>query len=48
MKALLDTHAFLWWVLDKPELSKTARDFIVNSNVTIQLHPIFERSGLLR
>jgi PIN domain nuclease of toxin-antitoxin system len=25
MRLLLDTHAFLWWVLDAPELSKKAR-----------------------
>ncbi|MCP5099492.1 MAG: type II toxin-antitoxin system VapC family toxin [Chloroflexi bacterium] len=28
MKALLDTHTFLWWNLDSPKLSTTARDFI--------------------
>ena len=28
MKALLDTHTFLWWNLDAPQLSETARDFI--------------------
>lgn len=28
MKALLDTHTFLWWNLDDPRLSQTARDFI--------------------
>ena len=25
---LLDTHALLWWLLDSPELSRTARDAI--------------------
>ena len=25
MRLLLDTHAFLWWVADSPELSKRAR-----------------------
>lgn len=25
MKLLLDTHVFLWWVCDAPELSDTAR-----------------------
>lgn len=25
MKLLLDTHAFLWWVLDDPHLSRRAR-----------------------
>lgn len=28
MKALLDTHAFLWWINNSPSLSQTAREFI--------------------
>lgn len=28
MKALLDTHAFLWWIADDPRLSHTARALI--------------------
>ena len=28
MRALLDTHAFLWWVLDDPRLSSTCRTFV--------------------
>ena len=28
MRALLDTHAFLWWVLDDPRLSVSSRRFI--------------------
>jgi len=28
MKGLLDTHTFLWWNLDDPQLSKTAREFL--------------------
>lgn len=28
MKALLDTHAFLWWNTDDPQLSARARAFI--------------------
>ncbi len=28
MKALLDTHTFLWWNLDDPQLSAKARAFI--------------------
>jgi PIN domain nuclease of toxin-antitoxin system len=28
MKALLDTHTFLWWNLDAPKLSKTVREII--------------------
>ena len=28
MRAILDTHTFLWWNMDDPQLSKTAREFI--------------------
>lgn len=35
MKLLLDTHAFLWWVADDPQLSATAKNMIANSNNTI-------------
>jgi PIN domain nuclease of toxin-antitoxin system len=28
MRALLDTHTFLWWNLDDPQISPAARDFI--------------------
>ena len=35
MKFLLDTHAFLWWVIDGPELSNTVREIIVDPNNTI-------------
>lgn len=30
MRVLLDTHALLWFVADRPELSATARDIISN------------------
>jgi PIN domain nuclease of toxin-antitoxin system len=30
MRLLLDTHAFLWWVTDAPQLSKPARTLISN------------------
>jgi PIN domain nuclease of toxin-antitoxin system len=30
MKALLDTHVLLWWLLDDPRISKRAKDFIVD------------------
>jgi PIN domain nuclease of toxin-antitoxin system len=30
MNALLDTHTFLWWVSDAPQLSKTVKAFIAN------------------
>jgi PIN domain nuclease of toxin-antitoxin system len=37
MKALLDTHTFLWWMDDSPSLSLTAREFIMNSEHEIYL-----------
>lgn len=30
MKALLDTHVFLWWTLDDPRLPKRVREFVEN------------------
>jgi PIN domain nuclease of toxin-antitoxin system len=30
MKALLDTHTFLWWNMDEPRLSEKARAFILD------------------
>jgi PIN domain nuclease of toxin-antitoxin system len=32
MKALLDTHTFLWWNLNDARLSSTARNFIADGN----------------
>lgn len=32
MIALLDTHVFLWWITDSPQLSKLTREVIGNSN----------------
>lgn len=32
MRLLLDTHTFLWWVEDAPELSKKARRALANPN----------------
>jgi PIN domain nuclease of toxin-antitoxin system len=32
MNALLDTHTFLWWVADAPQLSDRAKNFIANPN----------------
>lgn len=37
MRALLDTHTFLWWNLDDPNLSTTARDFISDGRNEIYL-----------
>ena len=36
MRALLDTHALLWWLSDDPELTRTARrDIAETSNILI-------------
>ena len=35
MRALLDTHALAWWVLDDSRLSVAARDIIGNPSNTI-------------
>jgi PIN domain nuclease of toxin-antitoxin system len=32
MKALLDTHVFLWWIMDDPQLSDRSRELITNRN----------------
>jgi len=32
---LLDTHIFLWWINDDPQLSSLARDIITNHQHTI-------------
>lgn len=37
MKALLDTHTFLWWNLNAPQLSDTAREFIADGEHEIYL-----------
>ena len=35
MNILLDTHIFLWWITDAPKISKTAYEFICDSNNTV-------------
>jgi PIN domain nuclease of toxin-antitoxin system len=30
VRALLDTHTFLWWNMDDPQLSPAARNFIID------------------
>ena len=35
MKLLLDTHAFLWWITDDPQLSPKARELISDSHNTM-------------
>ena len=37
MRALLDTHTFLWWNLDAPKLSAYAREFIARGENEIFL-----------
>lgn len=32
MKVLLDTHAFLWWITDDPQLPAQVRGIIANSD----------------
>ncbi len=32
MKILLDTHTFLWWVADDPQISANAKDIISDPN----------------
>jgi len=34
VRALLDTHALLWWLSDDPALSKAARKFIAETKTT--------------
>ena len=40
MKFLLDTHTFLWFVLNQSELSSVAHDLIINPNHDIFLSPV--------
>lgn len=37
MKALLDTHVFLWWLLDDPRLSERARSLMADDATTLYL-----------
>ncbi len=37
MRAILDTHAILWWVTNNPQLSQTVRDIIADSDNTLYL-----------
>ena len=37
MKAILDTHTFLWWNMDSPQLSEAARQFIGDGSNTLYL-----------
>lgn len=33
MSLLLDTHVFLWWLVDDPQLSREARVTVADSSV---------------
>jgi len=35
LRALLDTHALLWWLSDDPALTRTARKIISETNNTL-------------
>jgi PIN domain nuclease of toxin-antitoxin system len=35
LRALLDTHALLWWILDDRPLTRTARETIAETNNTM-------------
>lgn len=35
MRILLDTHAFLWWNMDSPQLSQKAREIIAGGRAEI-------------
>ena len=37
MRALLDTHVFLWWISDDPRLSTHAREIITDGENTLFL-----------
>jgi PIN domain nuclease of toxin-antitoxin system len=39
MRLLLDTHAFLWFILDEPQLSSTARALIADPGNEIDVSP---------
>jgi PIN domain nuclease of toxin-antitoxin system len=39
MRHLLDTHAFLWFILDNPQLSESEKNIIANPNHEIVVSP---------
>ncbi len=39
MRLILDTHAFLWFILDEPPLSSTARSLIADPGNQIDVSP---------
>jgi PIN domain nuclease of toxin-antitoxin system len=39
MKFLIDTHVFLWFILNDPQLSDNARDLMIDAKHEIYLSP---------
>ncbi len=39
MRVLLDTHTFLWFLLDDPKLSPLARDIIIDGANKVEISP---------
>ena len=39
MRVLLDTHTFLWFLLEDPQLSTTASDVIIDSTNDVEVSP---------
>lgn len=42
MRALLDTHALLWWVTDDPRLSQLAREIIQTADIVVSTASLWE------
>jgi len=40
VRILLDTHVFLWWVLEDPRLSPIARETIADPDVDVLVSPV--------
>lgn len=39
MRLLLDTHAFLWFILDDPKLSAQAKELIASADSAVEISP---------
>lgn len=39
MRLLLDTHTFLWFLLDDPSLSTTAKALIIDPDNDVEVSP---------
>jgi len=40
MKGLLDTHTFLWWITDNPQLSPRVREILSNGDNVLFLSAV--------